>query len=1041
MSAFAILLAGTFSAFAQNIRIEGTVTDQNGEPIPGVTVVVKYSSNGSFSDSNGKYTITAPSDGTLVFSSIGYYSMEVEIDGKTDISAVLTADQKVLDDAIVVAYGTVRRSAFTGSASVVNSEAIENPSASFDKGLQGKIAGVQVVSSSGQPGSATTFRIRGAGSLTASNEPLYVIDGVAMSAYSQKDVSEIADSNYGSVNIMASLNPNDIESITVLKDAAAAALYGSRAANGVVMITTKSGSGKTKVNFNATHSWASLGKGYDMANSADIYKMYFNGYLDQGLSVADANARTQGALTHNPYNVDNPLDASGNVVSGASLVVDTDWQDAVFNTAQTQSYSISVSGGHGNTNYFFSAGYLDQDGIAIGGNYKRYSGKMNISSEPSKWLKVGMNSTFSYSIQHGTVEGQGGSGMSPIHNALTFSSAIPIYVVDANGNLVLDAAGKKQFNFVNPNSRDFNPLFNPIEDNTYTKVYNVLLSAYADITFFKGFDFKTTFSPGLMSTDEHRYWNKYHGNGPAYNGRLDKYHHVDLNYTWNNIFTYDTKIGQQSNLNLMAGSEYWQSTFETLYAGGRGLQGNFEELDAASGSFSPGSNTTKETMISYLGRAEYSYTDRYNLSASIRTDGSSVFGSANKWGIFWSAGASWRISQESFMQNTDWVDNLKLRLSYGTSGNKAGIGRYAALGLWSASSKYLYGDNAGIGHEQFANALLSWEKQNMFNVGLDFSLWDSRIYGSIDWFNKNSDGLLYDYPLALSSSAGSWGVASITMNAAKTANRGLEIVLASDDILRSSQLRWDVQFNASIIRDEIKDLNGKNNVPMTSTQKIWSVGGSQYEFWMPTWAGVDTSNGNPLWYHVDGNGNRSTTSNYAEATYERQGRSTPTVYGGLTNTLRWKGFDFSLDLYYAIGGKFFDAMYQSLMNDGSSVQQIHKDALNAWTAAGQSTNVPKFVVGNTSQSNSLSTRFLFNGTHVQVKNITLGYTLPANLGPVSNVIRNARVYATASNLASWFADKDYKGYNDVDLFGVQGYTTGGGIPNPRTFTFGVDVTF
>lgn len=1031
-SALAIFLLTALGAAAQNIRIEGTVSDMDGEPIPGATVMVKDSGNGTFGDAEGRYSITAPSDAILVFSSIGYYSMEVPVGGKSSISVALTPDQKLLDDAIVVAYGTVRRSAFTGSASVVNSSDIENPSASFDKGLQGKIAGVQVISTSGNPGSATTFRVRGAGSLTASNEPLYVIDGVAISSYSTKDISEISYANNSSVNILATLNPNDIESITVLKDAAAAALYGSRAANGVVMITTKSGSGKTKVNFNATHSWATLGKGYDMVNSAEIYSLYFNSYLSQGYSAEEANSRTQGTLTHNPYNVSNPLDANGNVVSGAKIVVDTDWQDAIFSTAETNNYSVNVSGGQGATSYFFSAGYLDQDGIAIGGNYKRYSGKMNIASEPTKWLKVGMNSTFAYSIQHATVEGQSGSGMSPIYNALTFNNAVPIYLVDSDGNYVLDDDGNKQFNFVNPVSRDFNPLYNPVEDEQRTKIYRMLLSAYADVTLYKGLSFKTTFSPDFMSTDEHRFWNKYHGNGPAYGGRLDKYHHVDLSYTWNNILTYATTFGGRHSLNVMAGSEYWQSTFETLYAGGRGLQGDFQELDAASGSFSPSSNTTKETLISYLGRAEYSYADKYNLSASIRTDGSSVFGSENKWGTFWSAGASWRVSEEPFMQDLDYVDNMKLRLSYGTSGNKAGIGRYAALGLWTASSDYLYGDNAGVGHEQLANALLSWEKQKMLNVGLDFSLWDSRVYGSIDWFRKASDGLLYEYPLAISTSFD-----SVMMNAAETSNSGFEIVLASDNILRSSQLRWDVQLNASIIRDKIQDLNGNDDVPMTDYQKIWSVGGSQYEFWMPTYAGVDPSTGAALWYKADG----GTTGTYSEAEYRRQGRSTPDVYGGLTNTLRWKGLDFSVQLNYAIGGKFYDSLYESLMNDGAEVKQLHKDALKAWSAAGQETDVPKFVAGNTSSSNSLSTRYLFDGTRVQVKNITLGYTLPSKLGAVSNVVSGARVWLSVENLTTWFADKDYKGYNDIDMFGVQGYTTGAGIPNPRTVTFGVNVTF
>lgn len=1029
----ALLFVWTGVAWSQGVTVKGVVTsEEDGLPIVGASVLVKGTTQGTITDVDGNFMISGvkADSKTLIVSFVGMKSKEVAIK-KGELKIVMKSDAEVLDEVMVVAYGTVKKSAFTGSATVVDQDKIKSPAVSFDKSLAGQVSGVQVMSNSGQPGSGTSFRIRGSGSLKASNEPLYVIDGVATTS---TEYSSIAEENESSSNILSSINPNDIESITVLKDAAAAALYGSRAANGVVVITTKSGKeGKARVNFNAQFSWSKLGKAYDMMSSADMYKMIYQGYRAKGETMEEANASAQGALTHNPYNVENPLDENGNVVDGAKLVVDTDWQKEVFRTAPSQDYNMNVSGKNDKTNYFFSIGYTKQGGITPASDFKRYSAKANINTKVNRWFNAGLNVTFSHSIQNTTVESS--AGASPLYNALSFPNAVPVYIVDNEGNPVLDENGNKQYNFTNPVSRDFNPLAIPLMDVNRSKFYRLLASGYAEITFFKGLSFKTVFSLDYVSTDEHRYWNKEHGNGPTYNGRLDKYHHVDLMYTSTNTFNYTNVFKDVHSLNVMAGMEYWQSTYETLYAGGRGLLGDMQELAGASGSFSPSSDTTKETLISYFGRAEYAYKDKYNFSASLRADGSSIFGADTKWGTFWSLGASWRINQEDFLKDIEWIDNLKLRLSYGTSGNKSGLARYASLGLWTTSADYLYGSNIGVGHEQLVNALLGWEKQGMFNVGVDFSFWN-RFYGSVDFFNKTSDGLLYDVPLALQN-----GLSSITMNAAKTSNTGFEIVLGAN-ILRGP-LVWNMDLNASFIKDKIKDLNGENDVRMTDYQKIWSVGGSQYEFYMPTWAGVDPDNGNPLWYKVNDDGTRTTTSVYSEATYERQGRSTPLAYGGFINTFSYKNFDLTIQLNYSLGGKIYDNIYAGMMHDGATTaQNMHVDALEAWTTPGQQTNVPKYAINNATNSASLSSRFLYDATNVKLKTITLSYTLPKNLGVFSKVISGAKLWVSADNLCTWFADKGYKGYDDIDIYGVQGYKTYPySFPTPRTFSIGANLTF
>ena len=436
-------------------------------------------------------------------------------------------------------------------------------------------------------------------------------------------------------------------------------------------------------------------------------------------------------------------------------------------------------------------------------------------------------------------------------------------------------------------------------------------------------------------------------------------------------------------------------------------------------------------IYSYFGRGEYSFNDKYNASLSIRRDGSSVFGADTKWGTFWSAGFSWRLKQENFLKDVEWMDNLKLRLSYGTSGNKGVLERYQSLGLWKVSADYKYDIYNGAWLIQLANSNLGWEKQKMFNIGVDFSFWN-RFYGSVDYFNKTSDGLLYDLPISSET-----GLTSLKMNAAKTANYGVEVVLGAQ-VLRDTPVKWNMELNASFIKDEIKDLYGDNDIQQTSYQKIWSVGGSQYEFYMPTWAGVDSSNGQPLWYKVGENGTRTTTSAYAEATYERQGRSTPDVYGGFTNKLSYRNFDLSVQLNYQFGGKIYDGLYSTLMNgSGHFGTNMHTDNLNAWSESNKNSEFPK--IGANAASSSLSSRFLYDASYLKVKNITLSYTLP-RIPSLANAISSARVFASVDNLATWFMS-DYQGYDDLDIYGVQGYRLYPATPTPRTWTLGVNVTF
>lgn len=1033
------LYLGIGIGLAQTRSVKGTVISEEDEmPIIGASILVKGTSQGTITDFDGRFELSVPSDAkVLVVSYVGMETQEIAV--LPVVKVVMRSSFKALDEVVVVAYGTAKKSVFTGSAASVDNSKILSPSASFDKSLQGQVAGLQVMSSSGQPGSTSSFRIRGSGSLNASNEPLYVVDGVPISANIK--YSKLADDTDNTSSILATLNPQDIETITVLKDASAASLYGSRAANGVVVITTKNGkAGKASVSFNAQFGFSAVPKAYDMMSSGEFYRTKWQSYYEQKLAggatpeeaASAANTLTQGAITFNPYNVNQPIDAAGNLVNGARIIVDTDWQDEIFKTALTQDYTVNVTGGNEKTSYFFSTGYHDQEGVTPSALYKRYSGKANLSTEVTPWLKAGMNVTFAHAVQN--MEVGGGAGASPLYNALLFPNGVPVYLTDRDGNPILDVNGNKQFNFTNPTSLDFNPIAIPQMDVNTSKNYRFLASAFLDFQLYKGLNFKTVFSPDYIHYSESKYWNKEHGNGPPYGGRAERYNTTDLMYTSTNTLNYTTRIAEKHNVNAMVGLEYWQSEYERVEAGVTSFPVNgMFELSSGASALSPQSKTTKEALISYLGRVEYTFDDRYNFSFSLRSDGSSVFGTDNKWGTFWSVGASWRLEQERFLKEVSWIDQLKLRLSYGTSGNNQGLGRYQSLGLWSTGADYIYGTASGTGHTQLANPYLRWEKQAMFNVGVDYRFLN-RFYGSVEYFHKSSDDLLYNYPLAASN-----GFESVMMNMAKVANYGVEFTFGAY-ILRDTPLKWSIDFNLSAIRDEIKEMENDNQI-MSKTKKIWSKGYSQYEFYIPTWAGVDPANGDPLWVKVDANGNRTTTNVYSQATYEKQGRATPDLYGGLSTSLSYKGFDLSILFAYNWGGLVYDGLYSQVMHDGNQAgAQMHKDELNAWTPTNTHTNVPRYANNNTNSSDGVSTRYLYDATNIKLKNITLSYTLPSRLGTISNVLRGAKVFVSADNLFTWFKD-DWKGYDDIDIFGVGGYNDETAIPVPRTFTMGFNLNF
>lgn len=594
------------------------------------------------------------------------------------LRVILKSDSEILDEVTVIAYGTAKKNSLTGSVATIKSSDMEKlPVTSFEKALQGLSPGLQIASVSGQPGSSTQVRIRGIGSMSASSTPLYVIDGVAIEA---ANLSEVANtSKYGtSANPLSNLNPNDIESITILKDASAASLYGSRAANGVILITTKQGKkGQAKVSFKAQMSSSKLPSGgYDLMNASEHYALYYGGFYNNNIAKgmsseeasAAANKSTQSMYGRNPYNVANPLDASGDLTSGAQLMIDTDWLDEVFRTGMSQEYDISVNGGNEKSKYFISMGYMNQEGIVIGSDFERYSGRTNVSTEIKPWFSMGINSTFSLAKQNTPVGG--GGGASPLTNGIFLPNAVPVYDLDENFQMQYDENGKPLYNFKNPIFQDMNVISFAQTDKYATNTYRVLVNPYVDFNFY-GVHWKTSLSYDYINLDETQWYNAEHGNGKAAQGRLYKY------AIWNNTFgltstlNYNFNIKEDHHFSVLAGYEIYNKEYKRTYAQGTKFPiGGLTELNVAPTPQEVGSVTDKERMLSYFGRLNYDYQNKYFASFSIRSDGSSRFAPGHRYGTFWSVGLNWRISEENFMKDITWLDDLKLRASYGTSGNK-----------------------------------------------------------------------------------------------------------------------------------------------------------------------------------------------------------------------------------------------------------------------------------------------------------------------------------------------------------------------------------
>jgi len=989
--------------FAQTRTVTGRVTDEKGSAVANATISVKGSNIGVSSDAEGNFTFPVPNTArTLVISHVGMANKEVGLTSTGTYNISLTSTASNLAEVVVVAYGQQQRKAVVGAISTVSADKIARQQVvSPTQALQGLAAGVLVINTTGQPGDNPTIRIRGIGSVNASASPLIVLDGVPFN---------------GNLN---AINPNDIESMNVLKDATASSLYGSRAANGVILITTKKGTrnGNPDINVYSSYGWSSRAvKEYPFVSAEQYMQLAWeaqkNFATDNNIGAAGQYATDNfitgtNGLQYNPYNVDNPIDTNGNLVAGASLLWNTDWTKEVSNDQiLRKNVGLGIRGGAENFRYYLSADYLNQDGYVINSNYKRISTRFNGDADLRKWLTVGLNLNISSSNQNYPTQ-SGSAYVNAVQWGRIISSIYPLYQRTQNGDLRLDASGNPIYDFgadvtgqtINQNrpvAKTSNAVALQKLDKTLNNGLQTSINTYADFRLTNFLKFRSTFGIDRYGFDQTQYNNPLYGDAASVKGRVAKQRELTTSWTWNNMLSFQQSFGPHS-LGAMVSTEAYDYKYEYQRSAKTGYPApNLLELGPGSTLESMNSYTNQSRIQSYLSRVNYSFANKYFFEATLRRDGSSRFPGDKRWGTFYSIGGSWAVSDESFMKNVTFFNLLKLRASYGEVGNEALPSYFPYLSLYSSSYPDL--SNPGVYLNGLGNPDLHWEKLGTFNIGFDFAVLKSKLSGSVEYYSKNTFDLLFARPLPISS-----GITSVDENIGSLKNAGVEVVLNSVNIA-NKKFKWETNFNLATVKNTITKL--PQQYIQNGSFRL-EVGQSLNSFFIYEWAGVNPDNGAPQWYkdETDASGNptgkKVIVNNVSSASRYYFGTSIPKVQGGLTNSFSYSNFDLSVLFNYAFGGKLLDQDYIGLMHGFSNVgYQLHTDILNRWQNPGEDTDVPRLKFGQNDYG-SASTRQLFSGDYVRLRNVTFGYTLPQTILSRQNVVRSFRVFVQADNFATW----------------------------------------
>jgi TonB-linked SusC/RagA family outer membrane protein len=1026
----------------QNVPVSGRVTDSKGEGLPGVTVLVKGTTTGTSTGADGSFSLNVPENSTLVFSSIGYKNQELAVTGASSSLAVrMSDDAQSLTEVVVVGYGTQTRQDLTTSvASVGGAQIARQPVAGFDQALQGQAPGVQVTAPTGAPGAGINVRIRGNATLTLNGSPLYVIDGVPVLPDYQQEIT----TGNQRLNPLNTINPNDIESIDVLKDGAAAAIYGVRAANGVVVITTKRGKvGQAQVGLSMYYGKQYLRKKLDLLNSQQFAQQYNE-------TIANYNAQQTSAGSILPIPFADPTNPGP---------YNTDWQDEVYRPAAIQNYQLNVSGGTEKTRYYVAGGYFKQDGININSGFDRFNFKVNFDQEVSSRFRMGINLNTSRSHTNGSVRSELGAGSSgTVIGALTQIPTIPVYNPDGSYA-------------VNTFATNFdNPVGNLRESNNNAIVYQAIGNLFGELDILKDLKLRSSIGLDFRTQTENTFVSRNYpslalpGVDPAQRGSARTATNQQVIWLLENTLTYNPNLGDKNHLTLLAGQSMQASDRFTSGAATRGFASNaVPYLNAGSiADGIPGSYADQWALLSFFSRAIYDYDQRYLATVSFRADASSRFSSANRFGYFPAVALGWRISKESFFPETRAISDLKLRASFGANGNQE-IYTYQRFARYSTGYNYQGTGTSivgGISQSNIGNEV-KWETTYQYNGGIDLAMFNNRLTFTFDIYDKRTKDLLND--LAIPPSSGAQTL-SVTQNLGTIENKGIEIGVVTRNVDgQNGDFSWSTNFNVSGNRNKILDLgllpndagvlSPRVNLPGSTIQQAGVPLGVFYGYVADgiiqtqdqlnalnagspnkIYQATKTAPGDIKFKDLNGDG----VITPADRTII--GNPNPKAFAGITNNFSYKGLDLSIFFQGSFGNDIYN---QTRTVTEGQTDPINQSAavLNHWTPTNTDTNIPRPVRSDPNQNNRISTRFIEDGSYVRLKNITLGYTVPTALSKHA-AIKSLRVYATTQNLVTW---TKYSGYDpEVSADPLSTASLGrdfGVYPQSRTYTVGLNATF
>lgn len=992
---FTFMLAVLFcvQGFAQQRVLKGRVTGATGkETLIGVSVKLKGTPTGTTTGADGQFSLSVPSGGgVLVFTFIGYETREIAIGNQTSFDIVLPETNEGLNEVVVVGYGTQKRKEISGAISSVKGSEIANLAvASPDRAIQGKAAGVQVNSSNGLPGGATEVRIRGTGSVNAGNEPLYIIDGVQVSAGSRTV-------NLASSNPLSSLNSNDIESVEILKDAAAASIYGAQAGNGVIIITTKKGkAGKQEINFSTYYGVSNLVKGIDLLNGPEWTALSRESIVNTGNLVGGYNADQANGLAANAPTYD--------------------WLDAITRKGKVQNYELSVNGGNEKMRYFIATSYNNQEHQFKGYDFKRGTFRVNLDNKLSDKFSLETRVNLSTVTQNS-------SDIPSFQNYNIFITGLagnpidPIYREDGSINTTLRPGWD-------------NPLFS-LENNKNLGVTNQGIGNFAlNYDILPGLRFRSSYSLEYTTTDEELFYDPRSAGGVAVNGVVRFNKSNTVNWQTDQTLTYNHVFEKKHSVTALLGYNYRNEVYRLLNTQGNGVAiPAFGETLAGTTPSILSSVFNQFKTAGVFARLGYTYDDKYIIQGTLRRDGSSRFGDNNKFGFFPAVSGAWRINKEDFLKDSKIISDLKLRASYGETGNSE-ISFYPGLSLFASNANASYNSRAGIVFNQLGNSNVGWERNVTKNFGVDYGLFGGRISGSVDYFIRTTKDLLLNRPLPNTS-----GFASIAENIGSLENKGFEIGLSTMNL--TGEFKWNTDFNITFIKNKVLSLLVEGqDLPANN---LW-IGKPLGLIYVPHWAGVNPADGRPMWYDV--NGNITYTPTAADRKFSEDNTRTPKYYGGITNSFSYKGFDLSVFFQYQVGTIQQDQSRAWLLSDFRYNFNQYDEALNRWTTPGQITDVPKLYAGAQQPGTSSSVfgagggtdRFYSDASYLRLKSVNLGYNLPKAL--VAKVgLSNLKVYVQAYNL--WTLTN----YTGLDPEFAAGAYNMGLAPQGQSYTAGLQATF